>query len=514
VPGSLVGEVFSMTAEHERSTVTETAHYGLIILLTSAVGLVSVLSNRLTSRVKIPVPLLVLVGAALAVNVAPDLHAPPERTVERVVTVALVVILFEGGMHIGWSRLREAVAPTLVVGVLGTFLTTAAAALLLHLAFGFEWYVSVLVATAVAPTDPAVVFSVLGQREVAGRAGTILEGESGANDPVGIALMVSLIMAGSLNATAFGGVGLEFLLQMAVGAVFGVVGGVVLIWFTRRMPLPSEALYPLRTLACGLMLYGVTALAHGSGFLAVFVAGIVIGDARAPYKREVERFHSALASLSEIVAFVVLGSTIDLHTLARSDVLVPGLILGVVLAFVIRPVVVGACLAPARLRRSERAFVVFAGLKGAVPILLGELLRVADVPEAERLYGIVVVVVIFSVLVQGSLVPTVAAHLRLPMRRVQPEPWALGMRLRHEPGGVHYLTVTQGSTSEGRTIEEVADRAGDVWVSLVVRESRLVPVRGDTVLAAGDHVMVLADPDLESILRTTFGEPDLTADAG
>ncbi|MDP9318731.1 MAG: cation:proton antiporter, partial [Actinomycetota bacterium] len=257
MPGSLVGEVFSMTAEHERPTVTETAHYGLIILLTSAVGLVSVLSNRLTSRVKIPVPLLVLAGAALAVNVAPDLHAPPERTVERVVTVALVVILFDGGMHIGWSRLRAAVAPTLVVGVLATFLTTAAAALLLHLAFGFEWYVAVLVATAVAPTDPAVVFSVLGQREVAGRAGTILEGESGANDPVGIAAMAALLAAGTGGGWHAVGAGLgEFAVQMGVGAAVGVTGGYALSVLMRRLPLPNGALYPLQTLLVVATVYG------------------------------------------------------------------------------------------------------------------------------------------------------------------------------------------------------------------------------------------------------------------
>lgn len=486
--------------------MTDVTHYGLVILLTSAVGLVSVLSNHLTSKLRIPVPLLVLVGAAVTVTVAPDLHALTGSTVERMVTVALVVILFHGGMHIGWQRLRAAAAPTVVVGVLGTFLTTAGAAVLLHAAFGFDWYVALLVGTAVAPTDPAVVFSVLGQREVAGRSGTILEGESGANDPVGIALMASLIAAGSLSTSTFGDVGREFLLQMVIGAGFGVVGGLALMRFVRHVPLPSEALYPLRTLACGLMLYGVTAVAHGSGFLAVFVAGIVIGDVRAPYKHEIERFHSALASLAEIVAFVVLGSTIDLHLLVHGDVLVPGLVLAAALAFAVRPVVVGACLAPARLRRNERLFVVFAGLKGAVPLLLGELLLVTDVPDAERLYGIVVVVVMFSVLVQGSLVPTVARLLRLPMRLVEPEPWALGVRLRHEPDNVHYLTVSARSSSAGRTVHEVADLAGDVWVSLIVRDSRLVPVRARTVLAPGDQVMVMAAPDLEGVLAELFAE--------
>ncbi len=183
-------------------------------------------------------------------------------------------------------------------------------------------------------------------------------------------------------------------------------------------------MYPLRTVFCALALYGAGTVAHGSGFLAVFVAGSLIGDAGAPYKREVERFHSALAGLAEIVAFLVLGLTVDI-TLARTDVWLPGLVLGLVLAVVIRPVFAGLCLLPARLRRNEAGFVLFAGLKGAVPILLGELLRGAQVAQAERLYGIVVVVVVFSVLVQGGLVPAAVRVLRLPTSTVQPEPWAL-----------------------------------------------------------------------------------------
>jgi cell volume regulation protein A len=396
--------------------VDQARHFALIILLTAAVGLVAVLSNRLSDRLKIPVPLLVLAAAAVAVKAIPSLHAPPERTVEEIVTVALIYILFDGGMHIGVTRFRAAAMPITLVGVLGTFLTAGGGALLLHYGFHLGWFVSLLVATAVAPTDPAVVFSVLGQREIAGRSGTILEGESGANDPVGIALMTSLIAAGELSTHAFGQVGLTFLLQMAIGALVGIVGGRVLVWFIRRVSLPAEGLYALRTLASAALLYGVATVAHGSGFLAVFVAGIVIGDEPAPYKRGIEQFHSAVSSLAEIVAFVVLGLTVDVDVLRRANVLVPGLVLAAVVAFVVRPLFVGLCLVPAKLKRNETAFILFAGLKGAVPLLLGELILAAHVPDAQRLFGIVVVVVVFSVLIQGSLTPAAAKALRLPMR--------------------------------------------------------------------------------------------------
>jgi cell volume regulation protein A len=502
-PGSLVGVALQPAAAptHPRTPVNDTTRYALLVLLAGLVGLAAVLANRLTERLKVPVPLIVLVGAAVVSQIAP--RHPQELTIERIVTVALLLILFDGGLHIGWGRFRAALVPIAVVGVVGTFLTAGGGMLVLSL-FGLSWYAALLVATAVAPTDPAVVFSVLGQREISGRSGTILEGESGANDPVGIALMASLIAAGGLNAGAAASVAGEFALQMVVGTVVGIVGGLAVHQFITKVPLPSEGLYPIRTLACALVLFGAATVAHGSGFLAVFVSGIVLGDRRAPYKREIERFHSALAGLAEIVAFAVLGFTVDLSVVARANVWVPGLVLGLVLAFVVRPLAVGLCLLPARLRRNETAFVLFAGLKGAVPVLLGLLIRAAHVPGAERLFGIVVVVVVVSVLGQGSLVPTAARLLRLPMRTVRPEPWALGVRLRDEPEGVHRLTVQGGSDAEGSTVDHVADLVGDVWISMVVRDGQLVPVRGTTELHQRDEVVALADPDLHDELVSRF----------
>ena len=490
--------------------MTDIAPFSQVLLLVSLATVVAVLSNRLTARLRVPAPALFLAAAALAVAVLPGLKAPPERMVERIVTVALVFILFDGGMHIGWRRFRAAAAPIVVVGVAGTFLTTAAVAAVAHFGFGLSWYIALLVGTTIAPTDPAVVFSILGQREIAGRSSTILEGESGANDPVGIALLISLLAAGSLSGGALAHVGGEFMLQMGVGAAFGLLGGRALLWFMRRVSLPSEGLYPLRTFASVLLLYGATTVAHGSGFLAVFIAGIVLGDERAPFKREIERFHSALASLGEIVAFVVLGLTVHLVDLARTDVWVPGLVLGASMAVIIRPLLVGLCLIPAKLQRNEQAFVLFAGLKGAVPILLGSLLLDANIQGAHRLYGIIIVVVAFSVLVQGSLVPTIARALHLPMRVLEPQPWSFGVRLAEEPEGVLRLTVAPGSPADGQTVEHVADAvahsgdAADVWVNMLVRGRTLVSVRGDTRLEAGDEVLISAEERWHPHLQSLF----------
>ena len=150
---------------------------------------------------------------------------------------------------------------------------------------------------------------------------------------------------------------------------------------------------------------------------------------------------------------------------------------------------------------------LFAGLKGAVPILLGSFLLAAHVPGAERLYGIVIVVVVFSVVVQGSLVPAAARLLHVQMRAVEPQPWALGVRLRDEPDGVHRLTIKPGSPADGATIDDLAGLPGDAWVSFVVRDGQLVPITGDTTLRPGDDVLVLADPALHEQLITAFEGP-------
>jgi potassium/hydrogen antiporter len=487
--------------------MSDVEHFALILLIMAAAVVVAVLSNRISERIRIPAPAIFVLAAAVASDVIPVLGQLSVTTVQRLVTVALAVILFDGGMHIGWRRFRPAAGAVVWVGVAGTFATAAALAALAHLLFGLDWWAALLLGTALAPTDPAVVFSVLGRREVAGRSGTILEGESGANDPVGIALMASLLAAGqTAGLDAAGGVVGGFLLQLAVGAAVGVAGGVLLVGFMRRVPLPSGALYPLRVLASALIIYGAATVAHGSGFLAVFIAGILVGDARAPYKGEIERFHAALASLAEIVAFIVLGLTVGLHTLPDGGAWVIGLTLAVLLTFVVRPLLVGLLLLAVRLAWGERLFVLWAGLKGAVPILLGTFLLTAEVPDASRLYAVIFVVVAFSVLVQGGLVPAVAARLGVPMRTVEPEPWSLGVRFRREPRGLRRYLVVAGSPADGRAIGKL-DLGEDAWISLVIRDGQLIPVQGSTTLRAGDEILALTDPEHTPDLAPVFTAP-------
>src|SRR6201997_2223765 len=295
------------------------SEFGLIVLVIGLVGTAAVLSNRLSARLRVPAPAFFLVAAVIAAQLWPSATALPGITVERVVTVALAFILFDGGMHIGRRRFRTPAAAIVWPGLAGTLLPAAASAVAARYVAGMGWHLALLVGTAVAATDPAVVFSVFGRREIAGRNGVLLEGESGANDPVGIALLSALLAAHGSAGAVIGHVLAEFALQMTVGVAVGVAGGLALLAFMRRVPLPSEGLYSPRVLAGVLVIFGLAVVARGSGFLAVFVAGILIGDEPAPYKREIQRFHSSLASLAEIVAFVMLGLTMPLSALGNAD---------------------------------------------------------------------------------------------------------------------------------------------------------------------------------------------------
>jgi potassium/hydrogen antiporter len=389
----------------------ELADFGALVLVVAAGFLFALFGRKLSERFPVPAPALFLLAAAIAPAVLTDI-----RYVERIGVVALILILFDGGMHVGWRRFRRAWAPISVLGILGTALTAGVMAVFAHYLFGFDWTTAGILGAALAPTDPAVMFSIFGGKEVRGRAGIILEGESGVNDPVGIALMIGLLEFATSDDGGTSTIAIEFLVQMSLGLVVGIGGAALLIPFMRRVSLPDEGLYPLRALAAAGVIYGLASVAGGSGFLAVFIAGLALGDLDVPYKTEIRRFHVALSSLAEIVMFVALGLTVNIGDLTEDNVWLDGLLLALLLAFIARPLVVAPLLLPTRMRMGERLFIAWGGLKGAVPILLAALAVLADVDEAQRLYEIVFVVVLFSVAVQGSSLALAARRLGVRMR--------------------------------------------------------------------------------------------------
>jgi potassium/hydrogen antiporter len=472
------------------------ASLAFAILGVSAAVLAAVFSNRLSAIIRVPAPALFLVVAAIAAKLFPSLGSLSGGTDISIVTVALVFILFDGGMHIGWRRFRASLGAVTWLGIAGTLVTAAALAAAAHLLFGIDLRLALLLGAALSPTDPAIVFSVLGRREIGGRTGTILEGESGANDPVGIALMLTLLaVTGTGTGAVLGGLA-QFGLQIFVGAAVGVLGGIVLGKLMRHLALPNEALYSLRTIAFAALIYATATLLHGSGFLAVLLAGVLVGDVHAPFKREIQRFSAGIASLAEIAAFSILGLTVPLDVVLDPSVLWTGIAIAALLILVIRPVLVGLLLIPVKLRLGERAFVLWAGLRGAVPILLGMFILQAKVAGAGRVYAIIFIVVLVSVIIQGGLVPLFARLFRVPMRVVEPYPWSSGFRFRERPEGMYEFVVAPGSPADGAQVNAL-DLGENGWISLIRRDGALVQVRGSTRLEAGDSVLALGSSNVE-----------------
>jgi cell volume regulation protein A len=388
--------------------------FGGVVLVWGLVGTAALLARRVARWVGIPAPAVFLVAAAVAADAIKALRTAVDlHVVENVVTLALIVILFDGGLHLGRRRFREAAVPIVALGVLGTFATTALIAVVSHTVFGLDWKFSAVLGAALAPTDPAVVFAVLANKELTGRTAAILEGESGFNDPAGIALLLGFVQLATHKHGSIAAVFGNFAVQMAVGCALGIAGGVALRWLLLNRRPALEIQEPLLALAAILAVYGVATVAHGSGFLAVLIAGIAASDAVSDEAPTVERFHATLASLGEIVAFVLLGITVRLHTLVEHHAWLIGLGLFAILTLVLRPLVCVPLLRALRLERRETTFIAWAGLKGAVPILLGALAVSGGVPDAARLYAIVFVVVALSVVVQGGSLPWVVRRLGL-----------------------------------------------------------------------------------------------------
>jgi potassium/hydrogen antiporter len=485
--------------------MNEILTFAEVVVIAGLALTLALASSGVSERTHVPAPAVFLAAAAVASDVFPDLgEALSIRHVERIGVVALIAILFDGGMQVGWRRLRPAIAPAVALGVVGTFVTAALIAAAAEVALGVGWTTAAIVGAALAPTDPAVVLYVLGRRELPGRVSTILQGEAGGNDPVGIALMIAVLGYATGSASIPHAI-LEFLLAMTIGLAGGVAGAAVLVTLMRRAPLVHAGLHPVRTLALAGLVYGITTLLHGSGFLAVFVAGVLIGDARLPFKGEVERFHASLASLAEIVVFVGLGLTVHLGAIDLGTAL-RALAITAVVVLVIRPVVVGLLLVPARLRRGEKAFIAWSGFKGAVPILLASLAVIEHARDDRLVYQVVFIVVAVSVVVHGLTFHPFARLAGVPFRHREELPWAVSVRFRDEPHGVRRVVVTPGSRADGSRIRELPI-GDDAWISLVVRDSSPIQPRGSLRLEPGDELLLLAGDRDPGAVSAVFERP-------
>lgn len=422
----------------------------------------------------------------------------------RMGTLALVLILFDGGLNTTFGAARAAAGPATVLATVGVALTAALLAVIGH-GLGLPWSEAMLLGAIVSSTDAAAVFAILRgsglslQRRVA----SILEVESGANDPM--AVLLTLAIAESL----VGGKPLGWqlipsvLLQLLIGGALGIAIGLASRFGLRRLQLHTAGLYSALTVAVAFVAFAVGTLLHGSGFLAVYVAGMVLGNGQLPYRAALLRVHDSVAWLSQIGMFLLLGLLAfpsQLIAVAPS-----GLALGILLAFVARPAAVVLCLLPFRLPWKEVLFISWIGLRGAVPIVLATIPILAGAPGANHVFNLVFFIVVVSAIAPGWTVGRVTRWLKIDSKQAPPPPAMLEIASNLPVRGeiVSYF-ISPASAVAGSTIAELPFPEG-TGVLLIIRGRSLIPARGKVRIDPGDHVTLFTSPEAKPLLNLLFG---------
>lgn len=476
-----------------------------LLLLALLMG-TSVLLSQASHRFGVPVFLLFLaVGMLAGSDGLGIVHFDDYQLSFRIGTVALALILFDGGLNTPRAAFRRALWPAsslATVGVVGTALVVAAGARLL----GFPWASALLLGAIVSSTDAAAVFSVLRASglQLRERVGATLEMESGLNDPMAVLLTLTLTESLATGEPLGPSFLFEVFWQLLVGTVLGLVLGRAGVFLLRWSRLPAGGLYPVFTLALALISFSIPTLLNGSGYLAVYLAGIVLGNSNLPYQTGLRRFHDSLAWLSQVGMFLVLG----LLSFPAQIVQVagPGLALGLLLSLVARPAMVLLCLAPFRFRLKEAFFIGWTGLRGAVPIILAIFPVLAGVPGAEVLFNIVFCVVVVSAILPGAAVAAMARLLKLGSEG-PPHPPAV-------------LEITSTLPLQDQTVSFYVDPAlpvcgvslaeipfpPEAGAMLIVRGDEMLAARGDVVLEVGDHIYVFCRPEDRPLIDLLFGQ--------
>lgn len=482
----------------------------LLLVVLGALIAFSVLFSRTIDRIGVPVVLLFLVLGMLGGSEGLGrIWFDDYAMAVRLGTIALVLILFDGGLNTSVAAVRTVLAPASVLATAGVVITAGVVALAGKL-LGLSWTEALLLGAVVSSTDAAAVFAVLrgGKLNLKPRVGRTIELESCVNDPMAVILTTALIgvLAAQGDGTAWWWVVASVPVQLVVGAVVGGIFGYAGRYLLKRVRISTTGLYPVLTLALAFLSFGAATLAYGSGFLAVFVTGVVLGVGRLPYKAGLARVHDALAWLSQVAVFLMLG------LLVFPSQLLPmwwqGLILAGVLAVVARPLAVWLCLLPFKFSRVETAYVGWVGLRGAVPVILATFPVLAGVQGAMSVFNLVFFIVVASSLLPGATLRLVTrlAGLTEPER---PTPSAvLEVNSTQELGGeLESFLIDPSMAVADATLREITFPEGAAVV-LVVRSKELIAPRGSTKLMAGDHVYVFFRESDRATIELLFGGPE------
>jgi cell volume regulation protein A len=478
------------------------------VLVGSVVTILAILAVRLSSRAGLPSLLIyLLMGVGLG-EAGVGVGFENAELAHSLGFAALAVILAEGGLTTSWREARPSMRLGVSLATVGVVVSVGVMAVVAHYLLGLPWELAVLLGAVTSPTDAAAVFSVLRVVPLPRRLTGALEAESGLNDAPTVVL-VTLISTGAVADRGILGIAGIIVFELVVGVLVGLAVGFGGAWVMRRAALPSSGLYPLAVLTLTFLAYGSAAAVHASGFAAVYVAALVLGNSELPHRAATRSFAEGVAWLAQIGLFVMLGLLLSPSRLTFS-IIGLAIVAGLVLTFVARPlsVLVSSVVQPMPWR--ELSFLSWAGLRGAVPVVLTTIPLAAGLDGSQRLFDLVFVMVVIYTLLTGPTLPMVARVLKVARRS---EPRGLEMEaapLERVAADLLQVTISPASRMHGVEVGELRLPQGSS-VSMVIREGRtLVPERR-TVLRHGDELLVVTPRKLR---ERTEGRLRLVSEGG
>jgi cell volume regulation protein A len=471
------------------------SHDAELILVAGALLAAGIVGALLADRVRIPGLLLFLgLGMLAGSEGIGGIEFDDAELARTLGTIALVLILFEGGLTAGWSEIRPVLGTAAALATVGTVVTAVVAGLAATEIFGLDLLEGMLVGAAVAATDSAAIFAVLRRSTLEKRLARTLEGESGMNDPVALLLVIGFIEWIQEPGYGLGDMALLLVLKLAIGAAIGLALGRVSALGLNRVRLPTDGIYPVATIAIAGLAFGVAEIAHGSGFLAVYLTGLALGSGRVPARRTIVAFHEGVGWVAQIGLFVLLGLLVFPSSL--DEVALEGLALSAVLILLARPLAAFVATPISPLGVRERVMLGWAGLRGATPIWLATFPVVAGVDAGGQLFSIVFFVVVTSTLIQGASFEPLASRLGLTTDEpALPRRLLESGRIRRMGGDVVAYRLPPGAAAAGRFIRELG-LPREALVNVIVRDGSAIPPRGSTELREGDELHILVRGEL------------------
>lgn len=458
----------------------------LVLLAGALVVLVSIVATRVASRVGLPSLLLFLALGVLLGEDVIGIRFSDAQLAQNLGTAALAVILVEGGLTTRWADIRKVLAPAGMLAGVGVGVSATVTAAGAHVLLGLGWQQSLLLGAIVSSTDAAAVFSILRVLPLTRRVAGLLEAESGFNDAPSV-ILVLLFSQTPFRPDALDFVG-TLIYELAAGALIGLAAGWLGAWLLPRLALPASGLYPLATFGFGFTAFAAAGTAHASGFLAAYLAAVVLANAGLPHRAATRSFAEGLGWLAQIGLFVLLGLLVTPHQLPAQ--ILPAIAVGLVLLVAARPLSVVASLVPFRISLREQVFLSWAGLRGAVPIVLATFPIVEDVPDARRLLDIVFVLVVIFTLVQGPSLRPLARALGLIPRQATREIVVEAAPLDVLDAELLTTTIPVGSALHAVSLVELRLPDPSV-VTLIIREGSTFVPDADTQLQHGDQLLIV-----------------------